>query len=44
MQQRKKGKKKKQKAMLDDHDAIKLDNQITLVPIYEIMSTTFSAI
>jgi hypothetical protein len=41
---KKERRKKKQKAMLDDHDAIKLDNQITLVPIYEIMSTTFSAI
>jgi hypothetical protein len=33
--------KKKQKSMLDDHDAIKLYNQITLVPIYEIMPTSF---
>jgi hypothetical protein len=37
-----KGGKKKQKPMLDDHDAIKLYNQITLVPIYEFMPTSFS--
>jgi hypothetical protein len=36
--------KKKQKTMLDNHDAIKLYNQITLVPTYEIMPTSFSPI
>jgi hypothetical protein len=39
-----KEKRKKQKAMLDDHDAIKLYNQITLVLIYEITPTSFSLI